>query len=331
MTMRLAAAVLVGSGWLMSGAARPADRGGAVRQAFELRMAGKAAGAKQVLTAALAKDPGDARTRFELSRTCLYLVDMDGAQTAVDEAVRLRPGHARYHYWAGVTATYNAVWKYKSPKTRGDVAGLMERALAAFEKAVALRPDYHEARLALINGYLKNPAGAGGSRAKAEQQTALLEAADPVFGVRARCLMVGHRKVDRRRQLWDKVVADHPQRADAHEGLARAYMGTDKGLVHLNKTLEIDPGHGELLIDLTRHYAMAKQYAHAEKTIQRYLALEPAPPVPMRAYATFCAAKIQKMQRHNARANALLAEAKKLDPHCWMFFRQPPHELFTAP
>ena len=51
----------------------------------------------------------------------------------------------------------------------------------------------------------------------------------------------------------------------------------------------------------------------------------------MRAYATFCAAKIQKMQGNRQRADALLAEAKKLDADCWMFFRQPPKALFSPP
>ena len=331
MTTHLATMVLVGSGWLVS-AAGPVDaaRGAAV-QAFELRMAGQARRAKQVLLAALAKDPSNAPAQFELSRTCFYLVDLDRAQTAIEAATRLKPDHARYHYWAGLVATYNAILKYKSPKTRGQLPGLMKKALAAYEKAVALRPDYHEARLDLVNCYLKNPADLGGSRPKAETHTAILERADPVQGVRARCLLVGYRKVNQRRQLWDKVVAQHPERADAHEGVARAYLGTDKGLAHLNKTLELDPGRSELLVDLTRHYAMRKQHAQAERTIQRYLDAKPAPPVPMRAYATFCAAKIQKMQGHNPRANALLAEAKKLDPDCWTFFRQPHHALFTAP
>jgi len=331
MTTFLATAVLVGSGWLVSGVARSTDTGGAVAQAFKQRMSGQATRAKQTLQTALAKEPGNAAAQFELARTCLYLIELDRAQTAIDQAVRLRPADARYQYWVGVIAEYNAVWKYKNATTRGQVAGLMKKALGAFVQAVALRPDYHEARLALVNCYLKNPAHMGGSRSEAERQAAILEAADTVFGARARGLLLGHRQVQPRRQLWDKVVASHPQRADAHEGAARATMGTAKGLEHLNKALALDPSRAELLVDLARHYGMAKQYGPAQHAVQRYLDFQPAPPVPMRAYATFCAAKIQKMQGQHARANALLKQAKTLDPACWTFFRQPPHALFTAP
>ncbi len=65
--------------------------------------------------------------------------------------------------------------------------------------------------------------------------------------------------------------------------------------------------------------------------VQRYLGLKPAPPTPLIAYATFCAAKLRRMQGDTQRSDALLAEAKKLDPDCWTFFRQPPRALFIAP
>ena len=262
------------------GGVRAADSVAA--EAFRLRMDGQAKAAERVLLAAVAKDPANASVQFELARTRFYLVAMDRAQTAIEKAVRHQPDNARYHRWAGVIAEYNAILKHKNPKTRPEVAVQMKKAFAAFQKAVALRPDYHEARFDLINCLAKNPASCGGSPAKAKAQAQALAAADAVYGVRAQCLLLARSKRDEKRRLWEAVVAKHPDRADAHEGLARVCMGTAKGDREIDRTLELDPGRGELLVDLARHYAMAKQYAQAEKAIERYLKLKPAPAVPMR-------------------------------------------------
>ena len=319
--------------WTLPPAGAAPTKPPAARRAFELRMAGHAGRAKAVLRAALAQDATDASAQFELARVCFYLLELDSAQQAIEQAAKLRPQNAQVHYWAGLIAEYRAVWQHKDPKTRSHVPQQMKRALAAFRKAVAINPEYHEARVALVNVYVKNPPRLGGSRRKAKKHAKALEAADAVQGARARSLLLGSR-LDERRALWQKVVAECADHAGAHEGLGWVCLrmgDKKKGLAQLNRALELDPSRSEILVDLTRHYAMAKQYAQAERTIRRYLDLKPAPPVPMRAYATFCAAKIQKMQANHQRADALLAEAKKLHPDSWMFFRQPPQALFAPP
>jgi len=316
---------------LHTASARAAESKGVAMQAFELRMAGQAPRAKELVLAALKKAPNDASAHFELGRTALYLFELDRAQRAIDQAVTLRPKDARYHYFAGLMAQYNAVWKYKDPKTRRDFPRLVNKALAAFSKAVALKPGFHEARFCLVNCYLKNPPDCGGDREKALEHTKALEAASATHGAKARALMLGRRAVKERRALWEKIVAKHPNSAAAHEGMARVYFGTKKGLTHLNKTLTLDPGRGELLLDLCRHYAMANQFDKAEQAIGRYLAFKPSPAKPMLAYATGVAAMLQKMQGKDKRAEELLAKAKKLDPKCWITFMQPDRALFTAP
>jgi len=300
-------------------------------QAFELRMSGKAGPAKELLATALEGNPGDTLAQFEMARVCFYLLDLDAAGQAIGQAVKLQPEDGRYHYWMGLISIYSAIWKHKSPESRGDVPRLMKAGLGAFKKAMALKPDFHEARFELINCYAKNPRNCGGSQSKAKKQTEALERESPAHGAKARCLLLPHREADKRRTIWEKLVTEHPDDADAHEGLARACFGTDKGLQHLNKTLALDPGRGEILIDLARHHAMAKRYGDADNALKRYLDSEPVAPVPMRAYATFCLAKIQKMQGNDKRADELMAEAKKLDPNCWTFFRQPHRALFDPP
>jgi hypothetical protein len=51
----------------------------------------------------------------------------------------------------------------------------------------------------------------------------------------------------------------------------------------------------------------------------------------MRAFATFMIAKVHKVQKHDERAEELLVQARKIDPHFWQTVRHPPEVLFTAP
>ena len=100
---------------------------------------------------------------------------------------------------------------------------------------------------------------------------------------------------------------------------------------HVLVTIAHDAGQRDLLIELGRTYALANEHAKAEATFRRYLDAEPAPPAPLRATVTFFVAVVQKRQGHEERAEALLAEAKTIDPRCWTFFREPPEVLFRTP
>ncbi len=305
-----------------------------VSQAFELRMAGKVARAKDLLTEAVAKNRKDAAAHFELARVHFYTMKLDRALEDVEEAVTLRPDNARYHFLKGVIAEYNAIVKFHSPKTRGDGLKQMKKALESFRRTVELDPKDHEARLNLINLYLKNPAEAGGSRSEAEKQTKKLKALDATAGVKARCKMLGRQALQQQRDLWEKAIAKQANSPTAHEGLGRVCLrldDTDKAVVHLDKALKLDPHRSVILLHLARHYVMDKQPDKAELTIERYLNFKPAPPVPLRAYGTFVAARIHKMQQRDERADDLLAQAMKLDPHLWQTFGEPPEVLFTAP
>ena len=305
-----------------------------VSQAFELRMAGKVDEAKDSLTQLLAEDPKDATAHFELARVHFYTMELDRALKEVEEAVALRPDNARYHYLKGMTEAYNMILKAHDPKTRGDMKLLAKKSLESFRRAVELDPKDHEARLQLINLCLKMPPEDGGGRAEAEKLVKQAETLDAVGGAKARCMLLGGRATEQQRDVWKKVVAKQPNSAGAHEGLGRAWLSlgdTNKAISHLDKALKLDPARSVILVDLARHYFFAKEYDKAERTAKRYLDFKPEPIIPMRAYSTFMIAKIHKVQKHHERAEELLVQARKIDPHLWQAVRHPPEVLFTAP
>jgi Tfp pilus assembly protein PilF len=130
---------------------------------------------------------------------------------------------------------------------------------------------------------------------------------------------------------WQQFVEEHPTDAEAHAELARAYMRndqTEEAKEQVDQALKIDANQGSLLLDYFRHVALQRQFGPAKETLNRYLQLEPQPPVPLQATATFYLATLSRQQGNEEESEKLLAAARKLDPHVWTTFRQPPDLLF---
>lgn len=309
------------------------DKAPAVK-AFALRMQGKAGEAETFLKAAVTRDKANPHACFELARTYFYMANLDEAQRAVEKAVQQAPDQSRFHHLAGIIAAYQGVMKYKKPETRPEVPVQLRKALTALEKAVALDPKNHQARLELINLYLKNPPDAGGSRDKAEDQVKKLAALDRVYGAQGRCMLLGGKALKKQRALWKGILSELPENSRAHEEMGRVCLrlrDEKSAVTHLERALSLTPDRSIILVDLTRHYVMNRQYKKAEAAIQRFLSHDPAPSVPLRSYGCFCAARVKQLLKQGERARSMLDKAKELDPHCWMFFMQPPAILFDAP
>jgi tetratricopeptide (TPR) repeat protein len=302
------------------------------RRAFDLRMNGRSDDAEALLREALAGTPEDATAWFELARTEFYHFRFDDAAEAIARAIELAPDNARFHYVSGMIAVTNAVSMAHSAETRDGVEPEMGRSLAAFARAVEIDPAFHEARLQLVNMLVKTPAKHGGSRAEATEHVEMLESLDAVRGVEGRCMLIRGNEPSKIVKLWEQAVADHATRAEAHAGLAAAllYAGEiDRAVPHVDEALRLDPGRQALLLTLCRQCLSEDDPARAEQAVERYLAA--APPVPLRSYGTFCLAMLQRTQGNRERAEALLAEAKTLDPHCWTTYMEPAAMLFEAP
>ena len=303
-------------------------------QAFEMRMQGAPNAAKAFLGDALAKIPNDARALFELARVSFYLGDFDAAQEHIDRAIAIEPQDPRYHYWAGLTATYRVILSAKRPETHDKMPELCRKSIQAFRQALALKPDYDDARIGLVGFYARLPEHLGGDRQKAERVVEEAKKLSPVSYAKARADILDGTKIGAQIKMWQDALAQNSQDADAYEGLAIAYLRGNqlaKASSTIDRCLAVDPRRSFLLLDLALRHGLAKQYGKAEQILQQYLATDPPPCLPMQAFATFMLARIKHFAGDPQGAKDLMEEAKELDDHPWQAMRRPPEALFVAP
>lgn len=326
-------AVLVATTLLLTGIPVQAMSEEPVKQAYSMRMAGKADVALSQLKELVGRDTNNARASYELARTHFYLFQFDEAQKAITRAIEFAPDNSRYHQLDGVLAAYAAVWNSKKPNTQDQVDEQMRRSLRAFEKAVATDPNNHAAAVGLVNAYLKTPASLGGDRTKAEALIKKLDQSAPAFAAQSHAILLGSTSLDKQVALYERAVAK-TKSARAYAGLACVLLKSgdlERAATEANTATKLDPRQSPILLDLARSQGLHKQYDDAQETLQSYLALNPQPPNPLQAFATFYLAKIQQLHGHRDSAKQLLDRAKKLDPHVWCTFGTPPEILFEAP
>lgn len=312
---------------------RRQDALGAAARAFELRMAGNVDQAGRVLEDALAANKDDATLWFESARLCFYNCEFDRAWESVSKAIALDGENARYHLWAGQIATFNAVYKSHNPLGALAVAGEMAKSRRAYERAVELKPDFHQARLDLINLCMQQPIK---DQLKARKHVEELKRLDPVFGARGQCMLLGRNAVDEQIALWKAVVAAHGERADAHAGLGQAYRLARKhreALEEFSKALDLDPSRSQLLFDIAYCHQATGETDSRARCYQRILDLDPPAPLPQRLRAMRYLATAEKDRGNSARAASLRDQADKMDPRFGKrgAIRDDIPDLYTAP
>ena len=308
-------------------------------QAFRLRMDGKIDQARDVLAASLAAAPDNPHTHFETARLAFHTMsgtrppDLSEAVDAIDRAVASDPGNPRYHYWAGIIFTYDAIVKMHSPLTWLPACLQAREATRSFERAVDLKPDYHEARLRLMGCYDRLPLLLGGDKPAAEAEARKLERMGAVAGARARCELKPRKTLDQQVALWRAAESAVGGGIDTDRGQARVYMRARKlgqARVHVDKVLAADPAGHFLLLELGQAAVMSRHSDEGERAYRRYLAAKPTPPAALRAHALRRLADIHKRRNQPAKADALCTEADALDPTVWRGML-PPEDLFTPP
>jgi tetratricopeptide (TPR) repeat protein len=315
-------------------------------KAYELRMDGKIEDAQKLLEKALAENPKDAAGHYELARIEWYLglgwterEDVD-IQDLIDKAVELDPNNVIYAYFAGCVGIGQT---YMSLRT-GDQPGLKEnfvRTIEAFESALKLKPDYHQAMLHLVDFY-NSPEELGGDKSKAEQYAKQLEKMGDVPGAKARLLLLPQEveKVD----YWQKVLKKHEGNVDVLEESGRAYLGAgkvDDAVSCFEKAIEIDPEKASLFLDLSVYHSLRMLRAGDDKelfqasitsgdaALVRYIESEPV--LPMLAYAIGVRAKYKGFSGDNEQKQVLFNKAKALDPHFSKATGSPHPILFIPP
>ena len=262
------------------------------------------------------------------------------ANKAIKRAIKANPDNPRYHYWAGVMGTYNAISDAHSFWTIAGLPFKTNKAIDSYEKAVKLKPDFHQAKLELMGMYDRLPWYCGGNKSRAEKHAKMLEQMDAVYGAKARCEIRSRKSREEKIEIWEKIVTKDSNNAGAHAGLARELMhkgdlpasDMEQSVEHINKALELDPSRSLILLDLAWHYKRAKRFDKAEETLRRYVDFDPAPPIALRACAMRELSGIYQKQGKQENARKIENEAKELDPTEWPSIRHLPLEdLFVAP
>lgn len=305
----------------------------AANRAFELRMAGRVDEARRVLDVALTQNSGRAAVWFESARLHFYMCEFDRAEAAIDQAIRQDPRNARYHVWDGQVAVYNAVWKAHQFLGVLALPAQMAKARRAYERAIEADKNLDEARLELIHLYLQQPGRDGG---RARKHAEVLAAKDPVLAARARSTLLGNQGIEEQLSLWKRVAAEHPERADAHVGLAKAYRLVGRfgdARDEYAQALSLEPTDSHLLFEIAYCHQNRKEWDEQARTYEQYLALEPPGPLPSRLRAMRYLATVERTRGHVERAEELQTEANRLDPRYGKrgAVRDDVRDLFTRP
>lgn len=271
--------------------------------------------ARSLLEAALREDPSDARAAGFLGRVFFEENESERAIQCLEKAAALDPKSPAYPYWLGRALTSQAI--RASMFTRASLAGRIRR---AFQHAVELDPDDLDARLGLMEFYLRAPGFMGGSVARAKSE------ADEV---RRRDALRGHRALGRvyeQQKLWEpaaaeyrKAIAEFPSSRDPYLWMERSAIERkewDAAFRSLDRLLEAFPRDAVPLYEIGRVAALSgRQLERGELCLRRYIAAAPPKdPDPSRALAHARLAQIAERRGDGESARRESLEALRIDP-----------------
>ena len=328
------------------GGKQSANYQNAAMEAYNLRMQGKVDQATTLLEQAISKNPNNAAAHYELARIQLYLglggterEDVD-IQDLIDKAVKIDPKNVIYAYFAGCVGIGQTYYSLKTDDQPG-IKENLARAIGAFESALKLKPDYHQAMLHLVDLY-NSPKEFGGDKSKAEQYAKQLKEMDDVLGAKARSLLLPEEveRVD----YWQKELKKHEGNVDVLEELGKAYVwadNVDDAVSCFEKAIEINPEKASLFLDLSVYHSIRMLRARGDKkllqasiasgdaAVVRYI--ESKPIRPMLAYAIGARAKYKSLSGDREQEQVLFKEAEALDPHFSKATGSPHPILFIPP
>ena len=320
-------------------------------EAYELRMQGKVDEAKSLLEDAIAENPNNADAHYELARVQLHMAlgsfggggdlnsMIDDAQKSIEKAVEFDAQNARNTFFAGhiyFFQTYLSFMMGTEPNEK------LAKATGAFETALKLKPEYHQAALYLVELYSQFPEESGGDRTKAEDYAKKLDEMDNVFGAKARSILLPDDEY--KVEYWQKVLQTHNDNSDILEELGKAYLGDDNidnAVLCFEKAIQIDPEKAYLFLDLSIYYTFQAMGSRDDKdllqsnidngdaAVAKYI--ESRPVHPMQAYAIGVRSKYKSFSGQKEEAQALFNEAKSLDPYFSKATGAPHPDLFASP
>lgn len=224
---------------------------------------------------------------------------------------------------------------------QGEVKNIISETCAHFEKVLTLKPDYHEARMYLVEIYGLLPPEMGGDSAKAQEQAKKLIAADPYFGAKTKAALASEGTDIIK--LWEDLIAIYSQNADFYMEAGKACLfKEDPKAAELNfdRAIKLDPSKNTLILDLARFHVMkvmqnselaSDELPVAKKYLEKYLNTTPKPNIPLKTYTMGLLARVEMFLGNQSEAEKLMNEAKLLDPYFSRASGVPTLLLFDPP
>jgi tetratricopeptide (TPR) repeat protein len=301
-----------------------------VQKAFELRMNGKCDEAKAMLEGILAKDSTNAMAWYEISRINLYMtigkgeMKMDGVIDAINRAVTYDPKNIIYAYSKAMASFSNAFLAMMMGQTV-DVKSRVEETCFQYEKVLAMKPDYSEAMLYLVEIYGLLPRDMGGDSIKAIAYAGKLAGIDKYYGAKAKAVLAPE-STDRVK-YWEDLLIKNPKNPEYFKEAGKACLLKDdftKAEKYFDEAIKANPSNNTLILDLARYHMMqvmqnqdqAKTELPIAKTyLEKYLKTSPEPIVPLKAYTIGLMSIFERFLGNQAESDKLLKEAETLDKY----------------
>ena len=317
-----------------------------VQKAFELRMNGKVDEAKAMLEEILARDSTNAMAHYEMARINHYKLvggggtKIDDILTSVNKAVTYDPKNVTYAYYKAMTSFLDAFMAMQMGQ-EAEVKGRIAETCTQFEKVLALKPDYNEAMLYLVEIYGLLPESMGGDSAKAVVYAGKLAKANKYFGAKAKAVLAPE-NTDLLK-YWEDLLLLNPKDPEYYKEAGNACLYKDdavKAEKYYDEAIKLNASNNILVINLGRYHMMkvmqnrdlAKTELPVAKThLERYLKTIPEPNVPMKAYTLGAISLCERFLGNQAESDKMVAEAKSLDKYFSRASGLPSLELFDAP
>jgi tetratricopeptide (TPR) repeat protein len=316
-----------------------------VQKAFDLRMKGKVDEAKTLLEGILAKESTNAMAHYEMARLKLYMfvgrgnVSLDEIASAAGKAVTCEPANVVYAYFLAMSKFMNAFMAMQMQKE--GMKDLVQETCTQFEKVLALKPDYHEARLYLVELYGMLPPDMGGDSLKATAYAEKLAGMDSYYGAMAKAALADENTDFVK--FWEDPLSKEQKNTELMTEVGKAYLYKDdlvNAEKYFNEAMKADPTKNFLILDLARYHMYtvmqdpdkaSTELPIAKTYVEKYLKSKPEPFIPMKAYAIGMLSIFERFLGNKEEADKWEAEARSLDPYFSQATGLPMLLLFDPP
>jgi tetratricopeptide (TPR) repeat protein len=217
----------------------------------------------------------------------------------------------------------------------------VDEAVMCFERVLKLKPDYHEARMQLVEIYHALPEDMGGDKEKAAAHAGHLKEMDWFFGAQAGEIM--RPEETGRVEYWQQAWKENGKDMRVQKQLGMAYLADgnlEEAEPLFKKLMRSDPANNTLMLHIARYHMYQVMWDRSkaevelplsEAAIREYLSLEPEPIAPLKAWAIGNLAKIKFFSGDQEEGDKLMAKAKALDPVFSKASACPGMELYISP